>query len=314
MVESVFSTQSKKLKAYYLATGFKMSFQRFLLLLFLSGLFIAAFIVLVFRDPLLSFIGFLSVISLAISVPVTIRSNRIESIELNLPDALKHMALVLKAGGTTENALEEVATAGYGPLSSDLKASLRQLKEGKSFDAVLTEVSENSGSKLFKQTAIIVLDAKRAGAGLADVMFAIAEDARDVMHIKRERKSRTTMHVLFLVASSFLISPFIFGFAISIVNFISTQMAAAQAGPGLIDVVVGEARQALCDLHLLLMLFIVFQSLVGILSIGLIREGRLTKFLAYAPIAILFSLLVFIAGKALSVLIVQGAPITCGLI
>ncbi len=303
----------KKMRVYYSATGFKISLERFLLFLFLFALLVAAVIVLTLRDPLLSFIGFLTIMSLCVSIPLTIRSNRVVAIEVALPDALKHMALVLKAGGTTETALEEVANAGYGPLSADLKASLRQLREGKSFDAVFYDVAEASGSVLFKQTVIIVLDAKRAGAGLADVMFAIAEDARDVLHIKRERKSRTTMHVLFLVASAFLLAPFIFGFAISIVNFIGNEMAQSlQQG------VSGSSTAGLCDLHLLLTLFIVFQALIGILSIGLIREGRFFKYVSYAPLAVLFSLLVFVGGKYLSVLMLRqavgGAGITCGLI
>ncbi|MCM8763027.1 MAG: protein translocase subunit SecF, partial [Candidatus Omnitrophica bacterium] len=43
---------------------------------------------------------------------------------------------------------------------------------------------------------------KRAGAGLANVMEAIADDTRDLIRIKRERVSRTMMPVLFLYISS----------------------------------------------------------------------------------------------------------------
>lgn len=311
--ETLFQEKLKELRAYYAATGFKLSFEKFLAFLAIFGILLATAFVLLLRDPILSLIGFLTIMSLSISIPLTIRNNRIETIEQNLPDVLKHMALVLKAGGTTETALEEVASADYGPISKDLRESVKQMREGKSFDIILTETAANSGSTLFKRTALIIIDAKRAGAGLADVMFSIAEDARDVLHIKRERKSRTTMHVLFLGASALVLSPFIFGFAISIVHFISSQMVAQKPGASAEFQDSTEYAQ-LCNLHLLLTFFIVFQAVIAVLSIGLIREGKFTKFIAYTPIVVLCSLFIFLGGKMLSAFIVSGPSIECGLV
>jgi pilus assembly protein TadC len=246
--------------------------------------------------------AFVAVMSLVIAIPINARNARIMQIEENLPDALKHMALVLKAGGTTESAVAEVSAAGYGPLSEELKVAFKKLREGKSFDDVFIETAKVTGSLLFQRTALIVVDARRAGAGVADVMFEIAEDARDVSRIKRERYSRTTMHVIFLVTSSLLLAPFIFGFAVSIVNYINQGIAGAMPQAPV---------RNLCDLNLLLVLFLIFQSIVTVVALGIIREGKAAKYILYAPLMVLGALVVYEIGKWLSFLIVGGKMLAC---
>ncbi|MBI5036816.1 type II secretion system F family protein [Candidatus Micrarchaeota archaeon] len=307
MVESVIAKKLQEffegLEKQYAATGFGISFGKFVGIFFCIALLVLL-VLLALKQPLaVSVVAFLTVLSMVGAIPIAARESRIEAIESNLPDALKHMALILKAGGTTETALEEVSQADYGPLTEDLKGSLKQLKEGKSFDAVLFEVAQKSGSILFERTVLIVMDAKRAGAGLADIMFSIAEDARDVLHIKRERRSRTTMHVMFMFVSGIIISPFIFGFSISIVNYINQGIASAMPN--------AQPSNELCTLNLVLTLFIAAQTLIAVLAIGLIREGRFTKFLMYAPILVLAALIIFEIGKFASTLIVGGTGVTC---
>lgn len=298
-------TEWEKLKKYYKTTGFDLPFEHFCIALLGAAVLITTTLLALRISLAIAIVAFFTAASMILAIPLTMRNNRISSIELNLPDALKHMALVLKAGGTTETAIEEVANADYGPISIELRKSLVQMREGKSFDAVLTEAAANSGSLLFTRTVNIVLDAKKAGAGLADVMFSIAEDARDVLHIKRERKSRTTMHVLFLFVSGVVLAPFIFGFSVSIVHYINTGISSALPNSE-------SGNTSLCTLNLVLTLFIIAQTLIAALAIGLIREGKFTKYLLYAPFLVLGSLIIFEVGKFASTAIVGGASIACG--
>lgn len=220
-----------------------------------------------------------------------------------MPDALKHMALVLKAGGTVENALDEVADSeGYGPLGADLKGALSRLRRGQTFDVVFLDTAEESGSILFKRTVSIIADAKRAGAGLADVMFAIADDAKDILHIQRERISRTTMHVIFLVAASMVIAPFIFGFALSVIQFIAENMIRALPNAKPIDS---------CSLNNTFTVFLIVQALIAAAAIGIVRNGRAGKYILYVPVVVLVTLLIFEAAKWASNAIVGGVGLVC---
>ncbi|PIN95965.1 hypothetical protein COU39_03295 [Candidatus Micrarchaeota archaeon CG10_big_fil_rev_8_21_14_0_10_60_32] len=292
------------LRRYYAASGFKCSFELFAFFFVVTAVLVAATLQALRVSPVVSAVAFLAVMSLVVTVPVSIRNTRISKVEENIPDALKHMSLVLKAGGTVEGALQEAADGGYGPLGDDLKAALKKLKDGKTFDDVLIEAAEAGGSVLFKRTAAIIVDAKRAGAGLAGVMAEIAEDSRDVLRIKRERYSRTTMHVLFLAVSAVLLSPFIFGFTITIVNYINMGIGGAMPGAS-------KQSVSLCDLNFLLTLFLGVESVIAAFAIGVIREGKMARYILYAPVMILVALLVFELGKWFSLTIVGGSGVVC---
>ncbi len=289
---------------YYAATGLKMSFPVFIATL-TAGAVAVAFVVSVLlkllpaefqSDLFLPAVSFFAVLSMAVGIPLHIRESRIDDIENNLPDALKHMAAVLRSGGTTESALEEVALSEYGALSVDLAEALRTLREGKSFDDALSDAAVKSGSPLFGRITAIVLDARKAGAGLAEVMDAIAEDSRDFIRIKRERKTRTTMHIAFLVISSLFLAPFIFGFSLAIVKFIGKGMEAAGAA-STID---------FANFDVLLKAFLAAQVVASALAMGVIREGKYSKNLIYLGGMMFVALLLYVAGGVLGQLMSKG--------
>ncbi len=331
----------KDLKGFYAGTGINLSFEIFIVLvavlaLALSGVsyFLVEYFIpnLQINGLLIGFISFIAIGSLAIIIPISIRNSRIESIELNLPDALKHMSLVLKAGGTTETSLEEVSNSDYGPLSADLKNGLKALREGKSFDDVMMGLGNTSGSELFKRVVSVVIDARKAGAGLADVLNAIAEDARDVQRIKRERASRSMMHVMFLVISGLVLAPFIFGFVVTIITFMSSGMAVAGTSSATANVTLSQLAASDSTLALfliagfnslsqtnpiyvwrniamqqLLLVFLVLESIITLVAIGLIRDGVMFKYIIYAPVTMLLVTIIFTVGKLASSMIIGGS-------
>ncbi|MFH1443345.1 MAG: type II secretion system F family protein [Candidatus Micrarchaeota archaeon] len=292
--------QYEKMRRYYNAVGIRLPFPAFIAGIFILSVFAGISLFVFFNDLLTAFIGFVAFLTLAIVVPVSIRSQRVENVETNLPDALKHMAAILRAGGTTEDALEEVGNSDYGPLSADIKQGLLELKEGKPFDEVLQDIALQTGSPLFRRTVTIIVDAKRAGAGLADVMESIADDARDMIRIQRERASRTTMPVLFLYISSLALAPFIFGFTLTIVCFIGSGMTTALGGAGL----------EIGNLKALVVIFIGIQSTIAIMAIGIIKEGRPIKYLPRVPFMILISLIVYNMGLIIGGLLI-GSSVQC---
>lgn len=289
-------SEYEKLRRSYATTGFRISFPAFVILIFVLSVSAGMMLFFFFKDVLTSAIGFIAFLTLSIVIPVSIRSARIESIEMNLPDALKHMAAILRSGGTTEDALEEVGNSDYGPLSSDIRQGLLALKEGKPFDDVLQDIAVQTGSMLFRRTATIIVDAKRAGAGLSDVMEAIADDAREMIRIQRERASRTTMPVLFLYISSLALAPFIFGFTLTIVCFIGSGMTSALGGQGL----------QIGNLKALVVIFIGIQATIAALAIGIIQEGKPIKNLPRVPFMILIALVVYNAGMMLGAMLIQS--------
>ena len=294
---------------YYNATGIKLDFPVFVAIMFLLAICAAVLSMLLVQlipsklfdnSVLLSVVAFISVMSLIIAIPISMRNSRVESIDQNLPDVLKHIAVVLRAGSTVESALEEVSISDYGPLADDLRVTLKQLREGKSFDEALMNTALDSGSELFRRVAIIIIDAKKAGAGLANVMEAIADDARELMRIRRERVSRTMMHVIFLYVSSLILSPFIFGFALTVIGFIGSGISCALAT---------KVNTTLFFLDSLLLVFLVIEAVIVSMAVGVIREGRFMKYVLRTPLMILAVLFLYEVGKRVGGSIIGGTTI-----
>jgi len=292
--ETFFQKKWKELEEFYAGTGYAISLRKFIIMMFflaLVGVGLTYALTLLikvesFTRVILPLVSFFSMLSLIVGLPLYIRNSRVSKIDSALPDVLKHISSVLKAGGTIESALEEISESDYGPMSTVVANGLKHLREGKTVDDVIIEMAQGSGSKLFKRTAKIIIDSKKSGAGLSEVLEAIAGNTRDIMHIQRERVSRTTMHVSFLYITSILLVPFIFGFTIAIIKFISTGMSAANM----------QGNSSLGNFDILL---IVFQMLLVALSnvaAGVISEGKYDKQLVYIPFMIFIALAVYQGG------------------
>jgi len=301
----------EKLERYYRGAGIRIKFPHFIILLSILAVLSAIasyYLALIIptsgdQDPtIIVLVTFVSILSLILAIPFSLRNQRLDAVEDNLPDALKHMAIVLKAGGTIESAIKEASTTDYGPLSEILASALEQIKKGREFEEVLNDVALESGSRLFERIAGIISDAKKAGAGLSDTMSAIADDAREINRIKRERVSRTTMPVIFLYASILALSPFIFGFTMTIVTFI---------GSGITCALPGAPPLRLGVLNGIIVTFMAIEAIIVTLAIGIIRDGKMLKYIVRIPIMILITLAVYEFGKRFGLLIIGGGG-TCG--
>jgi flagellar protein FlaJ len=138
-------------------------------------------------SPLVALVIFLVIADLMLGYPYLLAMKRINAIEAAMPDALKQLADILKAGGTYEYALREIATAEYGPLSKEMQEVLRKMEEGENLEDSLNGFARRIDSRLVKRTISIINDAIKAGAGLADILDEIADDVRAMHRIARER-------------------------------------------------------------------------------------------------------------------------------
>ncbi|MBU1120770.1 MAG: type II secretion system F family protein [archaeon] len=264
--------------------------------------FVLAFLELQMAN-ILVFIVFVVVIDLLLGYPIIKENQRIGEIEGDLPDALKQMADVLKAGGTYEFALREIATSDFGPLTKEVSVVLRKLEEGENFENSLKTLSNNIDSRLVKRSVTIIIDSVKAGAGLADVLDEIAEDIRDANRIHHERRSRTLMQVLFMIAAGAVVTPFIFGLTSTIVNFLIT--SAATLGNLSADITQNALSQR--DLLLLLLqIYIFIQVFASSVMISLMREGKKNKSIIYLPALLLLAYITYFASMVMSTSLIGG--------
>ncbi|MFH1234814.1 MAG: type II secretion system F family protein [Candidatus Diapherotrites archaeon] len=274
---------------------------------------------------LMSIITFIVIFDLMVGYPYLKAVRRNDSIENNLPDALKQMADTLKAGGTFEYALRGISSSEYGPLTEEMNTVLRRLEEGENLENSLKGFSRNITSRIVTRAVNIILDSISAGASLADILDEISDDVKANQRIINERKSSTLMQVLFMIAAGAVVAPFIFGLVMSIVGFLmmqTPQMMGSMTGGKCFACCQGDLASCLdcksqeasflcpkekcpadywtCvtdSIMLFVALYIVIEAAAIGLMIALVREGKITKSFIYIPILLLIAYMIYFVSN-----------------
>ncbi len=252
--------------------------------------------------PLISLVVFLVVIDILLGYPYLVAVRKMDAIENAMPDALKQMADTLKAGGTYEFALREIATSEYGPLSGEMEGVLRKMEEGENLENSLNSFAANVESRLIKRTVAIIIDSIKAGAGLADILDEIADDVRAMHRIAKERMAETMLQVIFIIAAGSIVAPIILGL-ISTTLLLFSQTA---AGIGLTGAETAASIKTNNFILLLLQAYLLIEVIASGAMISLTREGKISKSLLYIPILLLVAFTCYSISEFASGLVIGG--------
>jgi len=215
---------------------------------------------------------------------------RVDSIEQGTPDFLRQIASLLRSGVGIETALEDISRQGKGPLVDELKRAVIEIKLGSTFESALTSMGERLKSKNLDRTFRMILEGRRVGGSLSDVIETVAEDLRAVLALKRERRANVMMSVMFLLVAALIAAPFALGMIMTYSSFIG---ALGKADP-LLDAAATAAGG-----------YIIIHSIIAGLLIGIVLYGSARKGVKYA-------LLLAPAAFAIFYVIKTVAPMVLG--
>ncbi len=254
-------------------------------------------------SPFMGLVIFIAVLDLSLGYPYLRAEARIDKIEAALPDTLKQIADTLKAGGTYEFALREVAISQYGPLSDEMNNVLRKLEEGENLENSLRTLSDNIDSRIVKRSMEIIIDSIKAGAGLADVLDSIADDVSAMHQIKRGRKAQTLMQFLFLLLAGAAVAPAIIGLVTTVISlFIKSASTGFMGG----EEAVKQALESRDIMALLMQVYLFIEIIATGVMISLMRTGKITKSILYIPILLLIAYISYYGALILSSIAVGG--------
>ena len=136
---------------------------------------------------------------------------RAQEIEKTAPDFLRQLSSMLQVGLSFENAMEDMSQYGEGPLYDEMRRTIIEIRMGRNFDDAWRAMSKRLKSRELERIFDIILEGRRSGSSISNVLFEVSDDLRDLLALKRERKSTVTMSVMFLLISAIVATPFAIG-------------------------------------------------------------------------------------------------------
>lgn len=212
-------------------------------------------------------VGFITPLAIVFGWLFFSMERRVDAIEQDTPDFLRQIASLLRAGIGIETALEDVSKQGSGPLSDELKRAVIEIKIGSTFDDSLISMGERLQSKTLDRTFRMIIEGKRVGGSLSDVIETVAEDLRAVLALQRERKANVMMSVMFLVIAAIVAAPFALGMIMIYSGFIGTL--------GKPNPLAGAAYMSASG-------YIIIHSIIAGLLIGIVLYGSARKGVKYS--------------------------------
>ncbi|MEW6592281.1 MAG: type II secretion system F family protein [Candidatus Hadarchaeota archaeon] len=218
--------------------------------------------------------------TLVLYLPRFLAQRRADELERVLPDALRQMSSTLRAGVSIDAALEDISKSRYGELSKEFERVVSEVKRGRTLESALLAMARRSHSALYDRAFKLIVEGIERGAALANVLEAVAGDAKEVHAIQRERRTMTTQQVMFLFAVALFAAPFIIGLTVG-VGGIKAGSGAASSG-GLPP-----------EMNTIAMIYVIIQAFVCGLAVGIIKFGRMSKGFGYSLAFVIASYIVF---------------------
>ncbi len=211
------------------------------------------------------------------------QERRAQEIEKTAPDFLRQLSSMLQVGLSFENAMEDMSQYGEGPMYDEMRRTIIEIRMGRNFDEAWRAMSRRLKSSDLERVFGIILDGRRSGSSISNVLSDVSDDLRELIALKRERKSAVMMSVMFLLISAIIATPFAIGMVSVYSGFM--QGYGMESEIILAAPIAGE-------------LYLVIHSVLVAFIISIIMYGELKKGIKFSlPLAIAsFSIFYFISN------------------
>ena len=182
-----------------------------LLIIILGSELILSIIIIILKLPLSLLILPLFTVPGLFTYVIIQQEKRASEIERTAPDFLRQLASMLQVGLSFENAMEDMSQYGEGPMYDEMRRTILEIRMGRNFDDAWRAMSKRLKSKELERVFGIILDGRKSGSSISNVLIDVSDDLRDLLALKRERKSAVMMSVMFLIISAVIATPFAIG-------------------------------------------------------------------------------------------------------
>jgi archaellum biogenesis protein FlaJ (TadC family) len=221
-----------------------------------------------------------------------------------LPDALRMMASNMQSGIAADHALIMAGRREFGILGNEIKQMGTDMLKNMTFEEALERLKGRIKSEPLHLSANLISHGIRAGRGLHDSLFQIAETLQHREHTRQEiithfQSIRTTIVLLVVISAPLLFSCSIV--ASQIMGEFNNQLGDMLPGDILEQswIVPGKSLVSTTFLNNYIMASLFITSLFGAIIMGEVTSGKVMNGLRYAFMLVLSSELFYLIGRAL---------------
>ena len=224
------------------------------------------------------------------------RTRRIESI---LSDFLTLVSANVRSGMPLDQAMWHAARPEFGILGKEVKRYIKEAMGGTPFDKVLDELSKRFNSRLFRRAMLLLKEADETGGEVAKVLDITARETREELLVKKEISSMLVVYEIFVLFAAVIGTPFLFGVVTKLLAIMeksfsyipSTSYQAFEQS----SIKPGALILSTEQFKLFSLIVILITSVSSSAIISIIKYGRKTRTVKYAPFVAFSSIIVFFA-------------------
>ncbi|MBI2971321.1 MAG: type II secretion system F family protein [Candidatus Aenigmarchaeota archaeon] len=266
-----------------IGAAFALAFDSMVLLSLPGELFFPIFVA--------SFAAVQAIAYVWLSLAADAKARFVESI---LPDALRLMAMNLRAGMTADRAMLLAAKPEFGVLERELSKAGKQILAGKEVRYALLEIPKRIRSETLERTVHLITEGIESGGELSELLEQAAEDIQHTRLIQGEIQAHVSMYAIFIFMAAGVGAPLLLGISTYIVEVLGRQFARFPASVGNpLPIAQGSIAVSPDFLMAFAVASLSLTALFAGLIIGIIRKGNAREGMRYLLPLLILSLAVF---------------------
>ncbi|MFA6907277.1 MAG: type II secretion system F family protein [Candidatus Micrarchaeia archaeon] len=224
------------------------------------------------------------------------RRRRVEDM---LPDFLSLSAANVRAGMTIDQAMWYAAKPEYGILSDEVATVAKKAFGGVPFNTAIDNLTERFNSKAMRRTVALIKQGIASGGKLADILERTADDTRQMATLRKEISTSLIMYVIFIVFAGAIGTPFLFAISGKLVALIEGVFLSisfsdiSTSGYSGSFIMPQKPLITSSEFFIFTVLCCVMTAVFSSLIIGVISKGSKKDGMAYLPVLLIGSLVIF---------------------
>ncbi len=224
--------------------------------------------------------------------------NRVQEIELHLPDLLQLTAANVNAGMMLERALLYAVKPNFGILAVEMEKVAKSTLTGKSIDDALLEFVDRYDSDLLRRIVNMMLEGLRSGSRMGDLLNKVSINVQEMRIMKKEMGASVMTYVIFISVAAIGAAPVLLGLSHELMVIIKSILTDFIGGGGMSS---GSLQMNFDAESISVRNFEIFAysnlfltSLFSAMIVSTISKGNIKDGLKYVPIFIVVSITIFI--------------------